>query len=129
MKYSKPINILLVDDNVIIRKSFKQTLSNISNIKIVGECSDGREVIPFLQANEIDVVFMDVIMKFMDGFETTEIVKKHYSNIKVIGFSSSNYFSSISKMKKSGADGFISKFDATEELIIFELKKVMGDNY
>ncbi len=122
----KSLRILLVDDNVAIRTSFKKLLNNISNLNTVGECSDGAEVIPFLKSNEVDVIFMDIIMKVMDGFETTKKVKNNHPSIKIIGFSSSEFVTNITKMKDCGADGFISKFDATEELIMLELNKVMG---
>ena len=119
------IRVLLVDDNAIIRASFKRLLNDISNLDIVGECSDGAGVIPFLKSNQVDVIFMDIIMRVMDGFEATKQVKRNYPSVKVIGFSSFDLITSVNKMKTCGADGFISKFDVNKELIISELKSVM----
>lgn len=120
------IKILLVDDNVVIRESFKRLLASILNLNLIGECSDGTEVIPFLKKNKTDVVFMDLDMKDMDGFEATKAVKKLYQQTKVIGFSCTDHKACISKMTASGADGFISKFDATKEAIVVELQRVMN---
>ncbi|MCO6500867.1 MAG: response regulator transcription factor [Vicingus serpentipes] len=125
MKLNKTIDVLIVDDNSSIRSSFRVFLNNIPNINIVGECSDGGEVIPFLEKNKVDIVFIDVIMKFIDGFEATENIKKYYPHIKVIAFSSLDHYSFRKRMKESGADGFISKFDVNEEQIVSELKKIM----
>jgi len=125
MKNFNSVNILIVDDNLLIRESFIKVLKNIHNMNIIGECSDGVEVIPFLEKNKTDIVFMDIVMKFMGGFETTKKVKLCFPEVKIIAFSFSDQLSFIDRMKKCGADGFISKFDATEELLITELKKVM----
>jgi len=43
------IKVLLVDDSAIIRKSIKSILDNQPEIQVIGECKDGKEVIPFLQ--------------------------------------------------------------------------------
>lgn len=118
------MKILLVDDNVVIRNSFKDLLATIPYVEILGECSDGIEVLPFLNKNKVDVVFMDIIMKTMDGFETTQKIKSIFPNIKVIGFSCPDHTFFVNKMTSCGADGFISKFDANKELIISELKKI-----
>ena len=120
-----PIKILLVDDNALLRESFKRTLNNIDITRVVGECSDGNEVIPFLELNKVDVIFMDGIMKHMDGIAATRIVKENYPGIKVIGFSSADHTLLFKAMQKSGVDGFISKFDVNRKLVIEELKKVM----
>ena len=120
------INLLIVDDNSIIRKSFKHLLVSIENLNVVGECSDGNEVISFLKMNEVDVIFMDVVMKNIDGIEATKMVKKQYPKIKIIGFSSSAHHAIIEKMLESGADGFISKYDVTKQLILFEINRVMN---
>lgn len=121
MKITK---ILLVDDNLMIRKSIKKTLLSIPQIKLVGECADGGDVMPFLAKNEVDVIFLDIIMQVMDGFEAARITKAAYPHIKIIAFSSLNHLNFIEKMTRCGADGFVSKFDVTKPIIIDELEKV-----
>lgn len=119
------IKILLVDDNVLIRSSFKQLLSCLPNLDIIGECSDGSEVLPFLFVNDVDVIFMDINMKFIDGYVATEMVKTNYPQIRVIGFSSDNEMSSIRRMADSGADGFINKASASIEIVASELRRII----
>lgn len=58
-----------------------------SSIKIIGECHDGDEVIPFLQKNEADIIVMDMKMERVGGVEATKMVLQHYPYIKVIGHS------------------------------------------
>lgn len=120
------IKVLLVDDNVIIRKSFTHLLSKIANVNVVGECSDGVEVLPFIKHHQVDVIFMDINMKFMDGYEATKNVKQYAPKIKVIGFSSSDATHDVSEMIASGADGFLSKFDAEKISIMTALNRVIN---
>lgn len=122
----KAIKILLVDDNVLIRSSFKQLLNCLPNVIIMGECSDGSEVLPFLFVNDVDVIFMDINMKFIDGYVATEMVKTNYPQIRVIGFSSDNEMTSIQKMIESGADGFINKANASIEIVASELRRIIN---
>lgn len=124
----KLIKILIVDDNLIIRKSFAQLLNSMPDISVVGECSDGVEVLPFVQVNQVDVIFMDICMKFVDGFEASKEVKNYNSNIKVIGFTSLDDYFTKERMKQSEFDGFLSKYDVSKPMIMSEIQRVMNLN-
>jgi DNA-binding NarL/FixJ family response regulator len=122
----KTIKILLVDDSSLVRDSLRAFLDRISNVIIVGECSDGDEVLDKLKENKIDLVFMDIMMKNIGGFEAAGIVKDYDEEIKVIFFSFMDYWAVKRRMKDYHIDGFISKIGVTEKMILKELKKVPG---
>jgi len=103
------IRVLLVDDSAIIRKAVKQFLLEEGVISVVGECSDGREVLGFLKSNQVDVILMDVSMKYIGGIEATKLVKQKYSSIKVIGFSSHSSLDYQNDMLTAGASDYIVK--------------------
>ncbi|NQX96948.1 MAG: response regulator transcription factor [Flavobacteriales bacterium] len=103
------IKVLLVDDSAIIRKAVKQFLLEEGVISVVGECSDGREVLGFLKSNQVDVILMDVSMKYIGGIEATKLVKQKHSSIKVIGFSSHSSLDYQNDMLTAGASGYIVK--------------------
>ena len=54
------IKLLIVDDHKIIRDGIKAMLSETDSVEIVGECENGKEVVPFLKSNKVDVIFMDI---------------------------------------------------------------------
>lgn len=120
------IKLLIVDDNSLmidaIRKIFKDSLQ----ISVVGDCSDGSEVLPFLKKNNIDVILMDIRMKKVDGFETIKLIKNYNSKIKIIAFSLIDYDSFIKKVMAYGADGFLSKYETDKEKMEKELNRVMN---
>jgi len=103
------IKVLLVDDNAIMRRATKQFLPEDGFILVVGECSDGRDVLGVLNNMEVDVILMDITMKYIAGIEATKLVKKKYPTIKVIAFS--NHIDKLYKeeMALAGADNYIVK--------------------
>lgn len=111
------IKILLVDDHKIIRDGIKAMLSDAENIEIVGECEDGALVLPFLDKNKVDVIFMDVSMPDQNGIETTKQVIEKYPDAKVIALTMHNQESYITKMLKVGAVGYVLKNTGCDDLL------------
>ena len=103
------IKILLVDDSVVIRKAVKQLLPEKGLVSVVGECSDGRDVLDFLKNNEVDTILMDFSMKYIGGVEATKLVSEKYPNIKTIGFSSHSDSNYRNAMLAAGASDYIVK--------------------
>ena len=68
------IKVLIVDDELLGRKRICSLLSEHADIKIVGECVDGREAVEAIQNQKPDLVFLDVQMPKIDGFEVVGII-------------------------------------------------------
>lgn len=126
MKSFKLINLLVVDDSILIVDALKQLFDESSSVNIIGICSDGRGVLSFIKKNRTDVIFIDLLMKNVDGLKVSKLVKNYNPDIKIIGFSLINTLGSIDKLAKSGVDGFISKYDAEKELMLKEIYRVMS---
>ena len=122
----KKLKILLVDDNIVFRDSLRGLLEKIDNVKVVAECSDGNQVIEKLKQTRVDLIFSDVMMQDVGGYETARLVKEYDSDIIVILFSFLDDFAVELRMKECGADGFISKVGVSHEMIAKELEKVPG---
>jgi len=63
------ITVLVADDEPAARRGVRQLLAPFTDFTIVGECRDGREVLAALDVLKPDVVFLDVQMPEIDGFE------------------------------------------------------------
>ena len=66
---SRPHRVLLVDDEALARQRLRQLLSMAPDFDVVGECEDGRRVPELVHALRPEVVFLDIRMPFIDGFE------------------------------------------------------------
>jgi two-component system, LytTR family, response regulator len=69
------IATILVDDEPLARKLLKEYLQDYPDIKIVAECKNGRQAIKAINENKPDLVFLDIRMPGMDGFEVLENIK------------------------------------------------------
>lgn len=70
MSKSTEGRVLLVDDEVLIRKGMRSILEDL-NFEVVGEATDGQDAVEKVAALSPDVVFMDIKMPRMDGIEAT----------------------------------------------------------
>lgn len=122
------INVILVDDQQIVREGLKMILSLDDEINIIEEAENGNNLLSILNKGTIpDVILMDIRMPIMDGVETTKIVKDTYPNIKVIILTTFNEDEYIFDGIANGADGYILK-DAGSDQIIKAIKTAYAGN-
>ncbi|NQX96902.1 MAG: response regulator transcription factor [Flavobacteriales bacterium] len=126
MEAPQTIKLLVVDNNELIIEAIQNVLKNSNHINIVGNCFDGNEAISFLKSNKTDVILIDIMMGKVSGFEAVKRIKSYNSKIKVIGFSLINHAYFVNEIMLSGADGFISKYNADKELMEKEIYRVMN---
>ena len=68
------IRAIIVDDEPPARRRISQMLKAHTDIKIIGECSDGSEAVKFILKNRPDLVFLDVQMPGLNGFEVIQTI-------------------------------------------------------
>jgi two-component system LytT family response regulator len=68
------IRVLIVDDEPIARRGVRLQLKGDPEVEIIGECANGLEAVAAIRKLAPDLVFLDVQMPEMDGFEVIEAV-------------------------------------------------------
>ncbi|QBG54608.1 DNA-binding response regulator [Bacillus amyloliquefaciens] len=121
------MNVMIADDQSIVREGLKMILSLHEGIEVSGEASCGEEVLNLLPQTETDVILMDIRMPGMDGIEATKAVKSRYPSVKVIILTTFEDGHYIFAGLKSGADGYILK-DADSDEIVASLQAVCEGN-
>lgn len=111
------IKTILADDQALFRTALKQALENHHNIEIVGEASNGEELLTLGKSVEYDIVLLDIVMPVMDGTEALPKLLKQNHNARAIVLSSYNREPHITQMLNLGAVGYFSKNCSLEELI------------
>ena len=54
-------------------------------MKVIGEATNGRAALDFLRTNKVDLLFLDIAMPIMDGFEVLRICEKQFPRlVKVV---------------------------------------------
>ncbi len=109
-------NIALVDDHPLLRDGLASLLKNL-NHNVVLETGNGKEFIEALPlCTQPELVLMDVQMPEMDGYQTTLWLKKNHPGIKVMALSMNNNETSIIRMIKCGARGYLLKDSHPSEI-------------
>jgi two-component system LytT family response regulator len=66
--------VLIVDDEHLARKSLSLALSEFKEIEILGECANGFEAVKAIKEKKPDIVFLDIQMPKLDGFDVLELL-------------------------------------------------------
>ena len=72
---ARPHSVILIDDEALARRRLRQLLNEAPDFDVVGECADAREVARVVRDLRPDVVFLDVRMPYLDGFEVREAIE------------------------------------------------------
>lgn len=104
------IHIAIVDDHTLFRQGLTSLLSEYPEIKVAFEAANGADLKERLATTTApDVVLMDINMPVMDGYETTQWMKQHYPDVKILALSTFEDDKPIIKMLKNGAGGYLVK--------------------
>lgn len=123
------IKILIADDHQMFIDGLRSLLDGSDDLCVVGEASNGSQVVALCDSQEVDIVIMDINMPEMDGIQATREVLKSHPTIKVLGLSMYNDREYISDILKAGARGYILKNTGKETLINAIRTLHDGENY
>lgn len=124
-----PYRIVLVDDHAMIRETIKKSIEEVPGLKVVGELSDGLEVLDFLKHSVPDMLILDLTMPHLSGLEATKLIKSLYPNVKILILTMHKTKMHVTQALEYGADGYIVKEDALSDLIVAIEKIRAGKNY
>lgn len=111
------ICVAIVDDHTLLRNALAKLIASFENFSVAFEAANGEELKQLIAKKSIpDVILLDVNMPGMNGFETAEWLYKNYPQIKVLALSMLSDESTIIRMLKLGAKGYILKSTDPEEL-------------
>ena len=110
------MNLLIVDDSDLFSDRFAKMLSNIPDLKIIGEASDVLEAEDSIMKLKPDVVTLDIRMPNGNGIEVLKSAKINGNKIKVIVVTNYPYPQLRDKCLEEGADYFFDKSSGLEEV-------------
>ncbi|MGB8815912.1 MAG: response regulator [Minisyncoccia bacterium] len=119
------IKILVVEDDVFLTSLLTGRLDK-EGYKI--SCvNDGVKALKFLESEIPDIVFLDIIMPEMNGFETLKKIRadSRYKNVSIIIFSNLSQEYEIEEGKKLGADEFLIKSNFTLKEVVNKINELL----
>lgn len=112
-----PIRILIVDDHSVVRQGIITLLEDEEDILVVGEASDGDEVMDSVKACNPDVILLDLTMPRMSGLDAIKTLMPVYPEMRILVFSMHNNPDYILSAVKSGAAGYLLKDTGRDEIL------------
>lgn len=111
------IRILIADDHGVMRAGLRAMLEGESSVEVVGEATNGEEVLDLARQLQPDIILLDIGMPGMDGIEATRRITKLTPPVKVLILSVYEDESLLREAIRVGASGYIVKRAAGDELI------------
>jgi DNA-binding NarL/FixJ family response regulator len=123
------IKIVIADDHELFRDGFKLMLKKQSNLTVLDEAVNGKQLVEKVKVLQPDVIITDIKMPIMDGLEATKAITTKYPNIGVIALSMFDDDDLIVDMLEAGAKGYLLK-NADKEQIVEAIETVyLGNPY
>ena len=111
------MRILIADDHEFVRQGVRTLLQSRQGWTICGEAIDGRDAVEKAEKLKPDVVVMDVSMPNLNGLEATREVRRMLPQTAVVVLSQHNSPGMMKEALNSGAQGYVVKSTASENLI------------
>ena len=113
-----PVRILIVDDHELVRRGLRSILVTRPEWEICGEAADGSDAIEKARELKPDVVLLDITMPHMNGLDAARIIRRDLPRAKVIILSQYEGSDMRARAFEAGAQGYITKSDASSQLLI-----------
>ncbi|MFF2409571.1 response regulator [Streptomyces sp. NPDC058092] len=120
---ARPVRLLIVDDDPLVRAGLTLMLGGADDIDIVGEAADGSEVADLVDRLRPDVVLMDIRMPVMDGLTATEALRTRPDAPEVIVLTTFHADEQVLRAIRAGAAGFVLK-DTSPARIVDSVRRV-----
>lgn len=123
------IKIILTDDHQLFRDGIKSLLENTEHIEIIGEASNGKELLGLLKHTVPDILILDITLPDISGIEITRQVVSDYPGLNVLILSMHNENEFVVNALKAGAKGYLPKDISKHELLEAISSIYNGDEY
>lgn len=123
------LKVLIADDHSIFRRGLKELLSDGLGAVTVGECSNAFDLLQSVKQKKWDVVILDIGMPGTTGTDALVQLKRHRPSLPVIMLSMHPEDQYAVRMFKAGANAYLTKASAPEELVTAIKKVLAGGNY
>jgi len=108
--------IVLADDHQMFRRGVKRIIQENEELEVVGEASDGLQLLEIVKTSPPDMVIVDVSMPNLRGLEATREIKMTYPEIRIIILTMHKDREYLYHALSAGAEGYLLKEDADVEL-------------
>jgi len=123
------IKVAIADDHAIVRAGLRQILTDVADIKVVAEASSGDEALTMIRTDGWDVLLLDIAMPGKNVLELIKLAKQQNPNLPILILSMYPEDQYAVRMLRAGADGYLTKESAPDQLVTAIRKVAEGGKY
>lgn len=112
----KTINVIIADDHALFRRSLAAILTGFEFINEIREARNGKILMEMVAENQPNLVFLDLEMPVMDGFEAASMLVKEFPKVKILILTMHNNPSFVNYLWNSGVHGYLVKNSEIDEM-------------
>lgn len=109
--------ILIADDHYLVRMGLVGLVNTQPDMEIIGEASDGKQVVELYEKLKPDLVLMDTRMPIKDGIEASLDIRKRHPQARILMLTAFDGDADIRRALNAGAQGYVLKSSTGEKLI------------
>ncbi|GEN44480.1 response regulator [Alkalibacillus haloalkaliphilus] len=111
------INILLAEDQTMVRQGLKVMVESDPEIRVTGEANHGKEAIELCEKQLFDIAVLDIRMPEMDGIDTARVIRSRWPMMKILMLTTFDDDHYVMESLKLGVNGYMLKNGDTDSLI------------
>ena len=122
--------VLLVDDQALLRATFRLLIDSTPDLTVVGEASNGRDAVTLTRSERPDIVLMDIRMPGVDGIRATHDITgaDDLRDVKIIMLTTFETDELIVDALRAGASGYLGKDVEPQQLLDAIRRAAAGDS-
>src|ERR1700684_1405864 len=121
--------VLIVDDHPIVRQGLRRIMENEEDLIVCGEAETARDARTAIKELNPDVMIADISLKQSDGIELVRDVRAHYPQLPILVLSMHDETIYAERMLAAGANGYIMKQAASEQVLVALRRVIDGGIY
>lgn len=107
---------MIVDDHGMVRRGLAAYLLSAPDIEVVAEARDGQEAIRICEAEQLDIILMDLIMPELGGVAATRVIHNKWPEVQIIALTSFQEKEMVQEALQAGAISYLLKNISGEDL-------------
>jgi len=123
------IRVLIADDHALMRAGLRGLLEQDRDVSVVGEASDGRDLLDLLRRTEADIVLLDIGMPGPGALEILRQMETSHPEVRALIVSMYPEDDVAVRAIEAGAAGYITKSQSPDELVLAVKRVYAGRKY
>jgi len=122
-----PIQIVLVDDHPMLRERLTLLIEKEPGMVVCGQTDNVAQALEMIRTTKVDIAIVDITLKGSSGLELIKDIKAHGLPVPVLVLSMHDESLYAERSLRAGARGYITKREATEEVLI-AIRRILAGN-